>query len=103
VTLDFLKRNYSRSDIVIIAERPGLYTPHLWGAVSFFYANRHLKGLTQQLNQHLFQDMLAIQKIQYANHQPTASTRLDNVKLETLYEVQTKGDWYIRFSKVSLK
>jgi hypothetical protein len=103
VTLDFLKRNYSRSDVVIIAERPGLYTPHLWGAVSFFYANRHLKGLTQQLNQHLFQDMLAIQKIQYANHQPTASTRLNNVKLETLYEVQTKGDWYIRFSKVSLK
>jgi hypothetical protein len=103
VTLDFLKRNYSHSDIVIIAERPGLYTPHFWGAVSFSYANMHLDELTKPLNQHLFQDVLAIQKIQYINHQPTASTQLANVKLETLYEVQIKGQWYLRFSKLSLK
>ena len=103
VSLDFLKRNYSHSDVVIISERPGLYTPHLWGSVSFRYANRHLKELSKQLDHHLFQDILAIQKIRYANHQPTASTRLDNVQLETLYEVQIKGEWYLRFSKVLLE
>jgi len=103
VSLDFLKRNYPHSNIIIIAERPGLFTPHFWGAVNFSYANRNIEELTKQLNQHLFQDVLAIQKIQYSNHQPTASTRLANVKLETLYEVQIKGGWYLRFSKISLK
>jgi len=103
VSLDFLKQHYAHSDVIIIAERPGLYTPHFWGAVSFPYANRHLKELTKQLNQHLFQDVLAIQKIQYIDHQPTASTRLTNVKLKTLYEVQIQGGWYLRFSKMALK
>ena len=103
VSLDFLNHHYPRSDVVIIAERPGLYTPHLWGAVSFHYANRHLKELSTQLSLHLFQDILAIQKIQYANHQPTSSTQLNNAKLETLHEAQTKGKWYLRFSRVSLE
>jgi hypothetical protein len=103
VSLDFLKRHYPHSDVIIIAERPGLYTPHVWGAVNFSYANRHLEELTKQLKRHLVQDVLAIQEIQYSNYQPTASTQLANVKLETLYEVQTRGEWYLRFSKISLK
>jgi hypothetical protein len=102
VTLDFLKQNYTDSNIIVIAERPGLYTPHLWGAVDFPYANTHKNALLKKLENHLVQDIVTIQKIRYANHKPTDSTQLHGYTLNTLNETQTHSEWYLRFSKVLL-
>ena len=103
ITLNYLKKNYSDKNIIIVSDRPGLYTPHKWGAVHFSYANQKKEELLRKFNRKLTQEILVIQKIQYLNEQPTPETRLiEQYHLEKLFEMQISGNSYLRISRVLL-
>ncbi len=100
--LDFIMKQDTKN-LVIITDRPGMYTVHNFGAASFGYANQHSKQLLSELRRHLFQDIFVIQEIGYKTQAPASNTRLDqSFILETLYEFQNAESRYIRISKVKL-
>lgn len=101
LALDFLQRHYPDPNIVVVSDRPGMYTPHRWGAVSFGYANQHAADLRTSLQRHLFQAIIVLQRINYADQQPEPATALDaSFRLETLFEAQLTAETHVRFSRV---
>jgi len=100
-TLDYLKKHFPEKNLIIVSERPGLYTPHLWGAVPFSFANQHSEKLIEKLERKLSREILVIQNIQYTDNQPSTNTRLsEKFPLEVLFEIQTNATWYTRISRV---
>ncbi len=101
MALRFLNDNFPRKNILIISDRPGLFTPHLWGAVKFSTANRERKEIMKKFRRRLFQEIIVIQKISYEDDQPDRGTRLhQGFKLQTLFESQATAITYLRFSRV---
>ena len=101
ITLNYLKKTHSDKNKIIVSDRPGLYTPHRWGAVNFSYANQNKEELFRKLKRKLTQEILVIQKIQYLNEQPTPETRLiKQFHLEKLFEMQISVTTYLRISRV---
>lgn len=102
-TLAYLKQHFPNSNILIIADRPGMYTPHHWGAVDFPHARENATGLKNELNRRLFQDIVAIQHMKYETDKPIGNHQLKHqYDLEILYESQNEANEYIRISRVLL-
>ena len=101
--LNYLEVHYPDRNIAIIADRPGLYTPHRWGAVSFSYGNKHKKRLTNDLKRKLYQEILVLQSIRYGKDLPLRKQALDPYyKTEMLYESQYSATKKLRLSRVVL-
>jgi 4-amino-4-deoxy-L-arabinose transferase-like glycosyltransferase len=100
-TTRFLDTHFPSRNVIVVAERPGLYTPQLRGAASFGRANGDPAALLGMLRQHLVQEILVLQKIHYRDRLPTPATRLDGAfRLETLFESQVTATWFSRISRV---
>lgn len=83
--------------------RPGQFTVHHYGAVSFHTANRptRTEELIGNYQHHLFTTMLVIQEIAYDSQHPTAETRLtDRFELEPVFELQYTAQLFLRISRV---
>jgi hypothetical protein len=88
-------------NILVIAERPGLFTVHDVGSVNFVYANQHKEELLLQLGRHLFKDIFVVQDIRYDTMQPSAETALDpGIWLEPLMEKENTAEDFTRVSRV---
>mgnify|MGYP001079146955 CR=1 FL=1 len=102
-TVSFLEQNYPDPNIVIIADRPGLYSAHRWGAVKFNYANQHHQRMKRELKRRLYQDILVIQLIQDKDGKPLKEQTLDPAfRLKTIFESQHSATKITRISKVIL-
>lgn len=98
--ISFLKQNYDQH-ILVISDRPGMYTVHNFGAVDFNYANQNERKLLRELDRHLFKEIIVIQYIEYGSNKPASNTRLDpRYKLKTLYELQRSAGAFTRISRV---
>lgn len=101
--MDFLKKVNDR-DILIISDRPNLFTAYEYGAVNFPYANADPARLLQELDRHLFKHIYVFQEIAYVTGAPTADTWLNaDYTLEPLSEIQLTADSFIRISEAKRK
>ena len=99
--LKYINSNYNDKNIIIISERPGLYTVHHWGSVNFNYANNNVNKLLDRLNKKISQEIIVIQRIRYDNYKPELNNFLSKeIKLEQLYEEQFAGNFFTRISRV---
>ncbi|MBF0225201.1 MAG: glycosyltransferase family 39 protein [Desulfobacterales bacterium] len=100
-TLNFLNSAYPDKNLIIISDRPGLYTVHRWGAVDFEYANANSGVLLNQLKNSLYDEIIVIQYVEYGTNKPNSETVLkEDYKIESVDETQTKGIEYLKISKV---
>jgi len=101
-TLSYLQKSDEKK-ILVIADRPGMYTSLEYGAVDFNYANKNAADLLRELDRHLFMDITVFQKIRHDNLVPIDSNKLDPAfKLYTIQEVQVTATEFLRISKVTL-
>lgn len=96
--LEFLKA-YPRDGTLVIAERPGMYAGHLYGAVNLSYANKNAEKLLTGMRQHLYNTILVIQRVRYKDQQPEAKLGPKFV-VTTVLEYQNGSDHFLRISKV---
>ena len=90
-----------QQEILIVANRPGQYTVHNYGAVDFSHARDNAKNLLGELRRHLFRDIYVIQEIEYKTNAPGKGQHLSEAYvLERVLEVQNKGTSYLRISRV---
>jgi len=91
----------NNNSFVVVADRPGMYTVHNYGAVDFNYANNNSDDLLGGFNTHLYRDIFAVQKIEYKTLKPAKDNELDRkYVLKTLAESQIDGDVFVRISRV---
>ena len=77
-TLRYIKDNFkNNSDILVISERPYLYTVHYSGAVDFAYANQNTEIILDQYRKD-FDHILVLQKYLYKTQAPLASNRISS-------------------------
>jgi len=100
-TMDHLKKAEKlKRNFLVIANRPGQYTVWDYGAVNFPYANE-VQSVKDAFNNHLYENIYAIQNIEYKTMQPTADTKLaKDFALETIAEMQNNMTYFTRISKV---
>ena len=86
---------------LVIAERPGQFTALNYGAVDFNYAAANAQTLLSDLARHLYLEILVFQKISYKTERPIPENTLSlKLPLQTLQEIQTTADEYLRISRV---
>lgn len=101
-TLRYINDNFKNSsDILVISERPYLYTIHYSGAVDFTYANQNVEKILDQYRKD-FDQILVLQKCLYKTRAPLKTSRLNNlyrlVDLKNLNLTQTE---YLKISKLA--
>lgn len=98
--IDFLKKVGHRN-FLFITDRPGQYTVHRYGAISFDRARKQPKKIKSDFERHLYKEIYVLQEIEYASASPAKSTSLPReFKLETLVELQNTATSFLRISKV---
>lgn len=99
--MGFLHTHYPDPNILIVSDRPGMYVVHRWGAISFGKARQQYKEIPLELSRHLFQDVIALQFIQYRTERPEPGMELHkNWDMDILFEKQINGEKYLRISKL---
>ncbi len=99
--MDFLKRE-SRQDrsFLVIADRPGQYAVHNYGAVNFQHANAS-PSVLEGFNNYLYRNIFVVQEIEFKTSKPTHNTSLkEDYALETLAESQNDVEHWTRISRV---
>jgi hypothetical protein len=97
-TYDFFDKLDNRN-ILIIADRPGIYTIRQTGAVDFNWALANQKIIRDDLTRHLYDAVYVVEDIEYKKN----TSQLDAIfKQVTLFERQNTPELYVRISKVVL-
>lgn len=90
-------------NILIVTERPGQWTVHNYGAVSFEHANENAGALLAELKRRLFRDIYVIQEIAYETGKPLEEHTLSaEYRLEPALEFQNKAEAFVRISKAAV-
>ncbi len=98
ICLDFLTEQENH-DFLVVADRPGLYTVHEFGAISFKTANQKKDEVLRNLRRHLY-GVFIIQEILYDGLKPTEATALDPAyKLQSVYALQNTATSFVQISK----
>lgn len=98
---EFLNQ-WPHNGTLFIADRPGMYAVHEYGAMSFENANKNPKGIIDSIRRKLTPNVFVEQRIYYNKPykpSPELSTKLP---LETVYEYQNDSQYYVRISRVVL-
>jgi len=101
-SLAFLDRLKTKN-VLIIADRPGIYTAFQYGATNFEYASKHKKELLAELRNNLYEEMIVLQHISYAERKPPSSQALDpefDLGVPDA-EFQITGGYFLRISHVA--
>jgi hypothetical protein len=87
--------------ILIVADRPNLYTIMDYGAMSF-EAARNDPFIFEALSRRLFYDIYVVQQIKLSTNQPFPGQEIwPTRRLETVLEFQNDADVLIRISRVA--
>jgi hypothetical protein len=85
--------------ILILTDRPGLYTIFEYGATDISTAN---SGLLNELSRKLYEDIYLIQEVDLTSRRPRPGFDVwPNVELETVYEFQNTDSTYVRIGRVN--
>jgi len=89
-------------NILVIADRPGIYTAYQYGATSFEYAHQHKNELLAELRNRLYTDIVVLQHISYLERKPLSSETLDPefVLEDPDAEFQITGGHFLRISRI---
>ncbi|MDD4004793.1 MAG: glycosyltransferase family 39 protein [Elusimicrobiaceae bacterium] len=99
---DFLAKADDRN-LLVVTDRPGQYVVADYGAISFKYANSHVKETFDRLRRHLCSHIVILQDIRYDTGRPIPEHTLSKeYPLEPLAEIQNTAEAYVRISKVVL-
>lgn len=96
--LEFLKP-YPKDGMLIIADRPGMYVAHEYGAVNSSYANKNADKVLESLKRHLYTEVLVIQHVLYKTRQAAPALNPKFV-LTPVFEYQNGGEDFVRISRV---
>ena len=89
--------------ILIITDRPGMYSVMNYGAMDVSVAKQNHALLTE-LSRHLFQDIYVIQEINLTTKKPTPATEIwPTVDKETVQEFQNDANLTTRISRIKHK
>jgi len=101
-TLSYIQDNFkSNSDILVISERPYLYTVHYAGAVDFTYANNNTEAILD-LYRKDFDHILVLQRCLYKTRAPLTSSRLGRIyPLVQLANLNLTRSEYLRISEIT--
>lgn len=91
--------NLNDPNILIIVDRPGIYTIRPNGAVDFNYARSNISLIRDDLERHLYDAVYVVEDIEFGR---TRSQLADLFQLQTLFERQNTPQVYVRISKVVL-
>ena len=84
-------------NILIIADRPGIYTIRPAGAVDFAWAKSNANMIREDVSRHLYDDVYVVEDVAYNTHK----SELDGTfKLQTVFERQNTPDLFVRISKI---
>lgn len=101
MVLPYMEENYPERNTLIIADRPGMYTVHRWGAVKFAYANKNKKRLLKDLERRLYKEIVVIQLINYSDGLPADKMHLDEAfNLDSIFETQYNSKSKVVVSRV---
>ncbi|HOX22820.1 MAG TPA: glycosyltransferase family 39 protein, partial [Elusimicrobiales bacterium] len=93
---------YGNKNILIIVDRPGLYTVMNYGAVTFKYANNNAIDILTSFRKRMFGDIIVIQEILYKGDIPKQGDKLlPCYTLQTLWEIQNSSTTMLRISRVT--
>ena len=100
-SIAFLDRLKTKN-ILVISDRPGIYTAYQYGASTFEYANQHKNELLAELRNHLYTEIVVLQHISYAERKPPSSEALDPefVLGAPASEFQITGAHFLRISHI---
>jgi len=101
-SIAFLDRLKTKN-VLVISDRPGIYTAYQYGASTFEYANQHKNELLAELRNHLYTEIVVLQHISYVERKPPSSEALDpEFVLEVPdAEFQITGGYSLRISHVA--
>ena len=90
-----------KTNVLIITDRPGMYTIFDFGACNFAYANAKKDQILNEFKNNLFTDIIVIQEIRYDTGKPVDNDVLDeSYKLKAVHEVLNVPGSFIRYSIV---
>lgn len=95
----FLER-LGEKNMLVVSDRPRLFTVRGYGAVNFWYARNNSGELLEGLERKLYPGIVVMQEVLYSTGKPTAETDPGPAySLTPLYEVQNTADSYIRVAE----
>ncbi len=98
-TYEFIE-SLNNPNILVIVDRPGIYTIRPVGAVDFTWAKANRTMIRDDLKRHLYDAVYVIEDITYnTNHSPMSEV----FALETVFERQNTPEQAVRISKVLLQ
>jgi hypothetical protein len=99
--LTYLQQHHPMRNILIVTDRPGLYSVHQWGAVDFNYANNNQARIKSDFNRKLYQEVLVLQLIDYATGNAVKGTSLTaDFDMEVAFEAQFNATAKMRISRL---
>jgi hypothetical protein len=84
-------------NILVIVDRPGIYTIRQMGAMDFNQARAQLSTIKNDLKNHLFDTAYVVEDVEYKNPKSRLS---DIFKLESVFERQNTPESFVRISRV---
>lgn len=96
-------KSLNENRILIITDRPAMYSVMNYGAIDFGAAKQN-KSLLTELSRNLFQDIYVIQEIHYSTKKPSLETEIwPTVEKEKVLEFQNDANSMVRISKIKHK
>lgn len=99
-TLDFVQK-FPRIGTLVVADRPGLFTVHLYGAISDERLGKNVDDIKSGMKRKLYTNVLMEQKIFYNEKEPAKPAMPAGFTGESLYEYQNDSRYFVRISRLS--
>lgn len=101
MNLAFLSQQ-PKEGTTFIADRPGMYAVHEYGAMSFESANKNPKGVLDGIRRKLTPRVFVEQRYYYNRLSKPEPKLSDKLKTEPVLEYQNDANYYVRISRVLL-
>ena len=86
---------------MLLVDMPGAFVIHDVGALSIEYANLNIDLFKEEYDQHLYTDVVVVQRVEHESQEPIESDQLHaRYDLQTLTTAQTSDSYHLRISKV---
>ncbi len=95
-------RQQPRTGTLIVADRPGMYVVHGYGAISFETLRGQVDDWKSSMERRLYTNVIAEQQIFYDSSKPPFPALPEGFNAETLYEFQNDSEYFMRFSRLKV-
>ncbi len=104
VSLSYLLKE-PKAGTLLISDRPGMFTVHGYGAISFQTASEKMGSLAEDMRRKLYVNVLVEQQVPYSSpDKPKPDLKLaPGYSLVPVFELQNDADYYVRISKIIAK